>query len=209
MTNENTVEGDGKPAPSKQAFRLATAEIARERSEKGCTMFLARCTTVDHPIGAAELSPIEFDGVLRSSTTFAGAEVDGYRYRYVTDVVTDRGHRRRGVASALLGALEREVVAECGPTIEKVGLFLHVEEGNEAARGFYQGVGGGYAEPEEEVVGRINVDQLAENAGAVGQILLCKELRPVRKMNERSGGAGFGIGGAVDRTKRNRSKKRR
>ena len=109
MTHDN----DG--GVSRHGFRCATAEICEERSSQGAVAFLARLQQ-DHSntrsnnssssrqvaVGAAELSPIELQGAVRDSNV---------RMLYVTDFVTVREYRRRGVARALMRALEEYAIS--------------------------------------------------------------------------------------------------
>jgi GNAT superfamily N-acetyltransferase len=114
-----------QPQPSRYAFRMATAEIATERSEAGAVCFLARLHRnrgpLDAAMGAAELSPIEFEGAIQQiqiqqllppvsegTTTNDSCGSNNSRKRwYITDVVTSSKHRRMGIANALMDALER------------------------------------------------------------------------------------------------------
>ena len=102
---------------SRHGFRCATAEICEERSSQGAVAFLARLQQ-DHSnissdsdsssssrrvaAGAAELSPIELQGAVRDSNV---------RMLYVTDFVTVQEYRRRGVARALMRALEEYAIS--------------------------------------------------------------------------------------------------
>jgi len=221
MTSDKDVDGGGKEkGPSREAFRMATAEIARERAAGGAVMFLARDKKSD-AVGAAELSPIEFEGALLREDDAAA------RHLYVTDVVTAREHRRKGVAGALMCALEREAAfggaGPMAPPATIARLFLHVHADNGAALNFYRGVGGGrssptspppgggasavYGEPPADVMSGIDAKRLAENAGAVGQVLLCKDISIV-KNNPRGAGFGTATGGGGG-SKKSRPKKRR
>jgi ribosomal protein S18 acetylase RimI-like enzyme len=173
-------------APSKPAFRAATAFLYAERVTGGAIAYLARRDHYDKSVvvGAAELSPIELQGALLSASTVM---------LYVTDVVTARKHRRQGVAASLM----RELEVQAG----KLGasqLLLHVEEDNTAAISFYQTIG--YISPSPSLLECLNVDRLAENTNTVGQVLLCK---PV--LMRRQKGAGFG---AMAATTANKQKKR-
>jgi len=71
--DDDEIESDGSssrrrrrrtPPPTRGAFRMATAEIAAERSALGAVVFLARSSAAVAAAGSAELSPIEFDGAL-------------------------------------------------------------------------------------------------------------------------------------------------
>lgn len=196
-TNDDDV-ADGQdsstdpPLPSRYAFRMATAEIAAERTEGGAVAFLARAgmqpkantgtctedkssydedtatstTSTYVPVGAAELSPIEFDGAIKS-------QQQSTRFLYVTDVVTSSRHRRMGIANTLMDALESFALETYGAdTI----LYLHVKEDNVAAQKFYENPKRGYAAPTTEHLRNIDVSRLEDNAGTAGQILMCKSL---------------------------------
>jgi ribosomal protein S18 acetylase RimI-like enzyme len=188
-------------APSKPAFRAATAELHAERVIGGSVCYLARRDHYDKTVvvGAAELSPIELQGaLLLSATTVSSASTTAKATApvmlYVTDVVTDRKHRRQGVAASLMRELEVQA-AKLGAS----QLLLHVEEDNTSALSFYQSIG--YISPSPSVLECLNVDRLAENTGnTVGQVLLCK---PVLMRGQK--GAGFG---AMATTAAKKQKKR-
>ena len=172
MKADVSVVSENEP-PSQYAFRMATAEIALERSEAGAVAFLARWQnsneTMTVAVGAAELSPVEFEGTLLLE------EDDTSRVRwYVTDVVTSSNHRRMGVANLLMDEMERYAFLRSETT--SVTLYLHVKSGNDAAMAFYQNPKRGYAKPTRDELTGLNVDKLACNAGTEGQILLCKTL---------------------------------
>lgn len=175
--------------PSRYAFRMATAEIAVERSQAGAVSFLARWHKDAEPsqsmgvaVGAAELSPIELEGAV--------VEEDSRIQWYVTDVVTSSQHRRMGIANRLMDALERHAYhhafgkttstgndnAPPTTTPSGVTLYLHVKEGNDAALRFYENPQRGYAPPTPAELEGLDAEQLAVNAGTTGQTLLCKTL---------------------------------
>jgi GNAT superfamily N-acetyltransferase len=140
---------------SHSGFRLATAEIYRERKEGGSTVFLAsiaplHCGGDDAgkdendrrrrfvAVGSAELSPIELKGVFidRGNDDDDRYIGDAMLPLYVTDVVTSKAHRRHGIGSILMNRVAR-TAWEMGSRI----LFLHVEYDNTPARTFYERMG--------------------------------------------------------------------
>jgi len=190
---------DGPNPPTMASFRSATAEIYHERRDEGeggpSTVFLA--TRLGAPVGAAELSPIELRGAFSGNGD--GALGDALRDAaplYITDVVTSSAHRRLGIGSTLMNAVET--------TARGLGsrfAFLHVEHDNAAAMQFYERLG--YVEVEdattiidgtsEEDSGILSFDlgdggllkgslidmdvnRIAVNAGTVGQLLMVKRL---------------------------------
>eukprot|EP00977_Amphora_coffeiformis_P012389 scaffold3063_cov191-Amphora_coffeaeformis.AAC.1 len=176
-SHQSDDNGNIQRTPSRYAFRMATAELVEERSR--ATAFLARLeeeeengentsTTTPVVVGAAELSPIEFEGAIDATISNA------HRLLYVTDVVTSSKFRRRGVAHALMDALEQSAYDQCGD--EGTLLFLHVKSVNEAAQQFYASDRRRYKVPTADQLRGIRVDRLEENAGTAGQILLCKAL---------------------------------
>jgi ribosomal protein S18 acetylase RimI-like enzyme len=153
---------------SRASFRAASAEIVAERTREGAKAFLAfrtetkrGSTTVVEAMGAAEVSPIELQD----------ATIDHRKFLYVTDVVTAQRFRRRGVAKALMNAMEEAVEPPC------THLVLHVDPSNTAAMHFYQSPQVRYNKPTPEVLQTLDVERLARNAGTVGQILLVKAIR--------------------------------
>lgn len=159
---------DDPNPPSIGAFCAATHEILEERNAEGALAFLARLVDDNTAVGTVELSPIELQG----ATNAIQAAGD---FLYVTDVLTSRDHRRMGVGMALMEATERHAV-ELGAT----QLFLHVKQDNVAARKFYERRELGYSlyyAAAADAKDPVNVDRLAENAGAKGQLLLTKMLR--------------------------------
>eukprot|EP00563_Minutocellus_polymorphus_P017802 CAMPEP_0197723130 /NCGR_PEP_ID=MMETSP1434-20131217/5557_1 /TAXON_ID=265543 /ORGANISM="Minutocellus polymorphus, Strain CCMP3303" /LENGTH=314 /DNA_ID=CAMNT_0043308351 /DNA_START=19 /DNA_END=963 /DNA_ORIENTATION=- len=173
------------PQPSRYAFRMATAEIAAERSEGGAVAFLARLkmpptanidggddNAISIPVGAAELSPIEFDGAIIQQSGGKDAAQLPTRL-YVSDVVTSSLHRRMGIASTLMDVLESSAFEKFGTGTM---LYLHVKEDNLAAQKFYKKPRRGYGAPTSEQLQHIDVCRLEENASTAGQILLCKSL---------------------------------
>ena len=88
-------------------------------------------------IGAAELSPIELQGVFRTHDEKGNANNNtATKSLYITDVVTSSSHRRLGIGSKLMTALERkawEMESRC--------VFLHVAHDNVGARRFYERLG--------------------------------------------------------------------
>ena len=107
-----TKDGDSANA----GFRLATAEIYRDRKEDGSTVFLASIAPSDYGsgkndrhrrsvvVGAAELTPIELKGVLidRDNNDYDHYTGDAVLPLYITDVVTSKAHRRLGIGSILM-----------------------------------------------------------------------------------------------------------
>lgn len=176
-------------SPSRAAFGAATAEIIQERT--GATPFLARKDM--QPVGAAELSSVELEGVISKDTSIL----------YVTDVVTSQDHRRQGIAQALMVALEEEARkrgTQC--------LLLHVKPDNHGALAFYQSKLE-YQEPTETLLEQLdlNLERLTENTATLGQILLCKELSSMSSTSTTRkkkivSGAGFGGGGRIKPKKR-------
>jgi ribosomal protein S18 acetylase RimI-like enzyme len=184
-------------SPSRAAFGAATAEIIQERT--GATPFLAR-NEDRQPVGAAELSSVELEGVISKDTTSSSI-------LYVTDVVTSQAHRRQGIAQALMVALE-EAARERGTQC----LLLHVKPDNHGALAFYQSRLG-YHEPTDTLLEQwdLNLERLTENTATRCQILLCKELvssppntdtNTTRKKKTASAGAGFGGSGGTKPKKR-------
>ena len=178
------------PAPSQRAFAMATAEIAQERSQLGAIPFLAKLPQHSNnshkaiPVGAAELSPAEFEGALQES-------IQSRHRWYVTDVVTSSHHRRMGIANKLMEYMEqyaydhskdsttttgdnREPTTSTTPTT----LYLHVKPDNHAALQFYQSPKRGYTVPTNDELEGLDCKKLAETAGTQGQLLLCKTLTP-------------------------------
>ena len=200
-----------KPPPSRTAFRMATAEVAQERLEQA-TSFLAKLDGA--AVGAAELSQAELEGAL----------IEKMNAWYITDVVTAREHRRKGIASALLDALERHAVVESSNHDKQAAaadttLYLHVKQENDAANAFYKSRG--YAPPTDDQLKRLNADMLATNAGTEGQVLLSKIVtsEALKKSLANSGsstasnssggfgGTGVGMGAKTPKKKGKRKKK--
>jgi ribosomal protein S18 acetylase RimI-like enzyme len=192
---------------SRAAFAGATAEIIRERTATGAyaTPFLAR-NKDRQPVGAAELSGVELEGVILSTDTSVKTSSIS-SILYVTDLVTSQAHRRQGIAQALMVALE-ETAVERGT----VCLLLHVTPDNLGALTFYQSKLG-YQEPTELQLEQwnLNLERLTENTDTQGQTLLCKELSVLSstttsRKQKNSSGAGFGGGGGGG-TKQNKRAK--
>lgn len=185
--------------PKLSSFRLATAEIYHERKDEregGSTVFLATMLdnnisdnrhTAPVPVGAAELSPIELRGVFNSNDDNKLAnDLREAMPLYITDVVTSSAHRRLGIGSNLMNAVET-TARELGSRF----VFLHVEHVNIGAMQFYKRLG--YAEVVDATDGMISfnlgdgglskgnlidmdVERIAVNAGTVGQLLMFKHL---------------------------------
>jgi len=221
-------ESMSRSPPSRYAFRMATAEILSERSEGGSVTFVAKLqlqlqlqlqrqqqkqkskskeTQERIVVGAAELSPIEFEGIVLPHDPSSDAKQVGL---YVTDVVTSSLHRRMGIANRLMDALEHYAYehyavnktadanananANAANEAVVVTLYLHVKANNPLARSFYSNPQRGYvlwdtkadtdADTDAETVGaccRFDTARLETNAGidpCEGQVLLCKTLTP-------------------------------
>ena len=125
--DEKTEENEN--VPSRYAFRMATAEIASERSAEGASVFLARrettsaaaaattttSTTIRPVVGSAEASPIEFEGAVatKPATTDVAATNHNKERRwlwYVTDVVVSSNFRKQGIGKRLMKGLEGWVI---------------------------------------------------------------------------------------------------
>lgn len=156
---------------SRQAFRRATTEICQERQQLS-TIVLAWWTDpsseVSTPVGAGEASQVELQGCCNQAS-------DESRFRYVTDIVTARSHRRRGIAKALLVALEEyDNQPTAGSTITT--FLLHVEPTNVGALSLYRNMGYQVWVNEDSVPQGIDTGLLEENARATGQLLLWKNI---------------------------------
>lgn len=186
-------------------------------------------------VGAAELSPIELEGaIIRTRKTIANVDTviavpqpppppldsmtttTTMKMMYVTDVVTARDHRRKGVAQALMAAIEEEAAAGAVSNASngdwhtqqhapiKIILLLHVDPINTAALRFYKSSKLGYSDAlPPYLLASLDTDKLAENAGTQGQILLFKTIEAAASshypLNMRSGGGGFGTAGSKNR----------
>ena len=153
---------DDSNPPKLSSFRLATAEIYEERSRDWSIVFLA--SKGDVTIGAAELSPIELQGVFirgwdSSSKPSARNNNEEMMPLYVTDVVTSSAYRRLGIGSKLMHVVER-TAWEMGSGV----VFLHVEDGNVAARQFYLRLGYVDVEPTES---QKEEDYVAKEGGMI------------------------------------------
>lgn len=160
-------DGTDQNTPSLGAFRMATAEILQERTQEGAMTFLARIPSKDSSmtvVGSAELSPIEVRGLTPPSLS----ETES-KWLYVTDVVTSSSHRRLGVGTALMDAMEREAALQLNAT----RIYLHVCTDNTGAIEFYCKRGYLEAKTSDD---QVDTEKLAEAAGAIGQMLLQKEL---------------------------------
>jgi len=201
-SNINDNKNYPPPPPSRYAFRMATAEIVSERSEAGATAFLARfdndgITASGTAVGSAELSPIEFDGVIRRRSKNNNTDTDtdtdinsnpllpSMPMLYVTDVVTSSRNRRMGIANALMEAVEQYAYETYG---DGTALYLHVKPDNEAAQSFYTNPKRGYCcvptiaatatatNPDQLKENIIDIDRLEKNSGTAGQMLFYKIL---------------------------------
>jgi len=106
------------------------------------------------------VSCAELEGAVKDSTTSNSG------YWYITDVVMTREHRRKGIASTLLAALERHAVIES--TKDTATLYLRVESENEAAKAFYESQG--FTAPTNEQLEGLDAEKLSINAGTQGQV---------------------------------------
>ena len=185
---------DAFPDTSRHGFRLATAELYDERQSQGAIVFLAkqRSSPEQRPIavGAAELSPIELQGVYTGTNDKEGASC-----LYVTDVVTAKQYRRQGIAKALMEAVEEHARSKQKCT----QLLLHVEASNTAALHFYRKLG--YDQVVQEGMEGLDLDVLADNACTQGQLLLCKRL-PLQNDPRQKRGRSRAARGFVTATKR-------
>jgi len=154
---------------SRHAFYRATAEIHQERCELGAVAFLARDDN-DVAVGSAELSPIELQGAITGTVMSCSV----HKMLYVTDVLTARSHRRKGVAKALMEAME-QYASLANTQAQAALLLLHVKSSNLAALQFYRNLGYDNRLP-DELGALLDTDRLAENAGTVGQMLFGKVL---------------------------------
>ena len=155
-TDDN--DNDTSSPISRHAFRMATAEIQHERSEGGAMAFLAylkntstsTSTSTNRPIvvGAAELSPMEFEHTTRVESQSPldndnnddnDIKIPDNTLLYVTDVVTSQTYRRMGIGETLMKAMEQKA-----QSLQTQYLFLHVEPDNVPALTFYQNPKLGY-----------------------------------------------------------------
>lgn len=238
-----TKDGDSANA----GFRLATAEIYRDRKEDGSTVFLASIAPSDYGsgkndrhrrsvvVGAAELTPIELKGVLidRDNNDYDHYTGDAVLPLYITDVVTSKAHRRLGIGSILMKRVER-TAREMGSHV----VFLHVEYANTPARKFYERIG--YVDIDDSEIAAVKLrgiitnpsearilsfvlkdggshtgnvfidsDRFAINAGAVGQLLMLKQLSAqpsIPEVNVSKGKSLTSEGGFARRQKNDRNK---
>ena len=124
-------------------------------------------TTVVVVVGSAELSPIELKGIVPEVSNLA--TTNRTQWLYVTDVVTSANHRRLGVGTKLMDAIETAATLQSNAT----RIYLHVCPENIGAMKFYFKRGFQKTTMCSE---EIDADKLAAVAGARGQILLQKEL---------------------------------
>jgi ribosomal protein S18 acetylase RimI-like enzyme len=209
--------------PSRYAFRMATAEIVAERTEGGAVAFLAGLrmpppTNNDGgndvnamyiPVGAAELSPIEFDGAItlqqsENDDAVLPTIVQPPTRLYVSDVVTSSRHRRMGIANTLMDALELFALDKFGADTM---LYLHVKKENVAARKFYENPKRGYAAPTSKQLEHIDIGRLEDNAGTAGQILMCKSLDCGQLEKKNTKTRGFGVAAASGRIPKKSNKR--
>ncbi|KAL7449880.1 hypothetical protein ACHAWC_001892 [Mediolabrus comicus] len=199
--------------PSIYNFRLATNEIYEERCADGAIVFLARMNSSSSSngreggevVGAAELSPIELKDVVINNN-----QQQQHLIRYVTDVVTSSTSRRLGVGSTLMNYIEQTAYNDMGTRC----LLLHVEEGNDMARQFYEKLNYIYVNIDDrkdgddndelsdesgaalakivirndDLVIHIDSNRLAMNAGTSGQLLMMKELSEPAMSGGKGGG---------------------
>jgi ribosomal protein S18 acetylase RimI-like enzyme len=145
---------------TRNSFRRATIEIYQEE-RPDAILFLAKKN--EKVVGAAELSPIELQNALS----------DNVQVLYVTDVVTDRNHRRQGIAATLMTVLESHAIRQGAKY-----LVLNVAPENAAALSFYRKLR--YEQPQPELSEILNVEKVLENAGTQGQLLLSKTISKQR-----------------------------
>ena len=185
--------------PSLTAFRMATVELQQERIDQHAIVVLARCTSnKDMVVGAAELSPIEVQGCWDTSPK------KGHGRFYVTDVVTASSYRRQGVAASLMRTLEEYAMksqqqheSPVSTVQQSILMLLHVKPDNVGALRFYQSLGyqvHASATVESGPLKGLNLDQLAENAGVMDQLVLFKVItnKTAVTRNQASRGKGFG-----------------
>ena len=203
IISDTDTTDDKKPDISN--FCRATAEIYHERKEMGSVVFIATYNSIDGEdevvVGAAELSPIEFQNDVIIHTDENADDNDTLTPLYITDVVTSSSHRRMGIGSRLMNAVESHAYAIFDTP--QVILFLHVEHDNIAAIQFYKNLGcsivDGDDDYEEDTTKRktlddgiisisipttsnsnqhltINANKLAIHAGTMGQLLMMKQL---------------------------------
>ena len=185
---------------SREAFRYATAYLYYERAALGTKVFLACQYQPNYDsdedsekiLGAGEIGPIELQGAWHDKSMTTSTAL------YVTDLVTARAHRRKGVAKSIMMAMEDYAQNSFGVS---TFLLLHVTSDNEKALAFYTNMG--YATSlSSELAQSLDLQKLDENAGTMGQILLWKRLNPKHKQTSRKrkktkdgrrqGGLGFG-----------------
>jgi ribosomal protein S18 acetylase RimI-like enzyme len=153
---------------SRQAFQRATIDIYQTERPNAVT-FLVRQGDDEHHvvIGAGELSPSELENALLYPDTTTTTLV---QVLYVTDVVTDRRYRRRGIAAMVMQEMEAHAATVLGANF----LVLNVAKENDAAFAFYKKLG--YEVASKEFLQVCNVDQLLQNAGTQGQETLSKRI---------------------------------
>jgi GNAT superfamily N-acetyltransferase len=174
---------DRYATPSREAFRLATLEICKERCAQGAIIVVAQDRCSLEWLGVGEASPIEIRAAWQlrreeahtnatPSSTLEEEEEQDIVDLYITDVVTAAAHRRKGVARALMMTLEKHADR----------LWLHVTPDNVSARAFYESLG--YHEynttnhaPTSAGSRRIDSEKLAETSGSIGQTLLWKNAK--------------------------------
>lgn len=184
---------DGRPTPTRDAFRCATRDIYLEERPQSI-LFLAKkkdpsmqdnkrddtaMTSSTAAGGAAEMSPYEVEAGWRlppkvqeeeeSSLSSSPTPTIG-RVFYVTDVVTAANCRRQGIARQMMIDLEKCAKEDLGVT----HLVLNVKDDNIPALQFYRRLG--YLDPTQELLEVLDVSKLEEEAGTLGQLLLGKKL---------------------------------
>ena len=182
--DSNSNSNSNSNIPSLHAFRMATAEIFEERVNDGAMAFLAYDISKKNAVavGAAELSPIEFKGVLwndlNTNTGKTTTSITNSTYLYVTDVVTSTSYRRMGIGMKLMKTMEVKAMQ-----LKATHLFLHVKHDNHAALTFYQNSKLGYQRYCSSINDHtlfIDTDRLEMNSGTIGQILLYKKLSNIQ-----------------------------
>jgi len=216
------------PQPSLRSFRMATSEMVQERYEQGAIAFLAHVEinmkNDNEVVGAAELSPIEFDQcIIHSNEKESSSYADNNHatFLYVTDVVTSLNHRRMGIGNALMERVEDEASSRKGlqrddTSTTTAWILLHVEHDNQGATKFYKKRG--YRTLPTDIHDQINHDRFEENTGTNGQQLLLgkeitfksKTMSTASKSAASSSGSGFGGSKtAASRGRKNAKKKKR
>lgn len=153
---------DGNSIP-REAFRMATAELHQER-QHGSVAFLAWKGEV--AVGATEISSLELQKAELNPVSS--------KMLYATDLVVSECHRRQGIAGMLVDEMERYCKENGVDT-----LLLHIKPNNEPARRLYEARN--FQVSDANLLARLDIDKLNENAGTHGQILLYKDFTRIGK----------------------------